>query len=104
MVLYIIGLGLGDEKDITIKGKELIEKSDVVYLETYTSILFVSKDVLEETYKKSIEEVDRDFAEENCDKILDEAKNKKVSFLVVGDPLCATTHHDIILRAKKKKY
>lgn len=102
MVLYIIGLGLGDEKDITIKGKELIEKSDVVYLETYTSILFVSKDVLEETYKKSIEEVDRDFAEENCDKILDEAKNKKVSFLVVGDPLCATTHHDIILRAKKK--
>ncbi|SOV77076.1 diphthine synthase, putative [Plasmodium sp. gorilla clade G3] len=102
MVLYIIGLGLGNEKDITIKGKELIEKSDVVYLETYTSILFVSKDVLEETYKKSIEEVDRDFAEENCDKILDEAKKKKVSFLVVGDPLCATTHHDIILRAKKK--
>ncbi|KYN99466.1 putative diphthine synthase [Plasmodium gaboni] len=102
MVLYIIGLGLGNEKDITIKGKELIEKSDVVYLETYTSILFVSKEVLEETYKKNIEEVDRVFAEENCDKILDEAKTKKVSFLVVGDPLCATTHHDIILRAKKK--
>lgn len=102
MVLYIIGLGLGDEKDISVKGKELIDQSDVIYLESYTSILFISKDKLEEYYKKKIYEVDRNFAEENCEQILDEAINKKVSFLVVGDPLCATTHHDIILRAKKK--
>ncbi|GAW80514.1 diphthine synthase [Plasmodium gonderi] len=102
MVLYIIGLGLGDEKDISVKGKEIIEKSDVVYLESYTSVLFVSKDILEEFYKKHIKEVDRNFAEENCEQILEEAINKKVSFLVVGDPLCATTHHDIILRAKRK--
>ncbi|CRG99642.1 diphthine synthase, putative [Plasmodium relictum] len=102
MVLYIIGLGLGDEKDITIKGKEIIEKSDIVYLESYTSILFISKEDLEKFYKKKIYEVDRNFAEENCEEILSEAKNKIVSFLVVGDPLCATTHHDIILRAKKE--
>ncbi|CXI73917.1 diphthine methyl ester synthase, putative [Plasmodium berghei] len=102
MVLYIIGLGLGDEKDISVKGKELIDQSDVIYLESYTSILFISKDKLEAYYKKKIYEVDRNFAEENCEQILDEAINKKVSFLVVGDPLCATTHHDIILRAKKK--
>ncbi|SBT76657.1 diphthine methyl ester synthase, putative [Plasmodium ovale] len=102
MVLYIIGLGLGDEKDISIKGRELIEESDVVYLESYTSVLFVSKEILENFYKKKIYEVDRNFAEENCEQILNEACNKKVSFLVVGDPLCATTHHDIILRAKKK--
>ncbi|KMZ93385.1 diphthine synthase [Plasmodium vivax Mauritania I] len=102
MALYIIGLGLGDERDVSVKGKELIEMSDVVYLESYTSVLFVSKNTLEEFYKKNIKEVDRNLAEENCEEILKEAINKKVSFLVVGDPLCATTHHDIILRAKKK--
>ena len=43
MVLYLIGLGLGNEKDITIKGYEAIKKSSKVYLESYTSILGVDK-------------------------------------------------------------
>lgn len=102
MVLYIIGLGIGDEKDITVKGKEIIEMSDVVYLESYTSIFSASKEKLEQFYKKNIIEVDRIFAEENCGIILEQSKKQKVSFLVVGDPLSATTHHDIILRAKKQ--
>lgn len=42
MPLYIIGLGLGDEKDITIKGAEAIKNCDKVFLEAYTSILGVS--------------------------------------------------------------
>ena len=33
MVLYIIGLGLGDEKDITVRGLECIQRSSGVYLE-----------------------------------------------------------------------
>ena len=37
--MYFIGLGLGDEKDVTIKGKEAIERSSRVYLEAYTSVL-----------------------------------------------------------------
>lgn len=41
-MLYIIGLGLGDEKDVTVKGAEAIAKSDRVFLEAYTSILGVS--------------------------------------------------------------
>ena len=41
MVLYIIGLGLGSEKDITVKGLEAVKKSDKIYLEAYTSILGV---------------------------------------------------------------
>jgi diphthine synthase len=39
MTLYMIGLGLADEKDITIKGLEAVKKCDVVYLENYTSKL-----------------------------------------------------------------
>ena len=38
-MLYIIGLGLCDEKDITLKGLEAIKKSKKIYLEHYTSIL-----------------------------------------------------------------
>jgi diphthine methyl ester synthase len=39
----MIGLGLGDEKDISVKGLEIIKKCDKVYLEAYTSILGVNK-------------------------------------------------------------
>jgi hypothetical protein len=46
MVLYLIGLGLADEKDITIKGLEAVKRCSKVYLEAYTSILGVSKEKL----------------------------------------------------------
>ena len=40
-MLYLIGLGLADETDITVKGLDIIKKVDRVYLEAYTSILLV---------------------------------------------------------------
>ena len=40
-MLYLIGLGLADEADITVKGLELIKRVERVYLEAYTSILLV---------------------------------------------------------------
>lgn len=43
MVLYVIGLGLGDEKDITVRGLEAVRSSAKVVLEHYTSILGVDK-------------------------------------------------------------
>lgn len=43
MVLYVIGLGLGDEKDITVRGLEAVRGSVKVVLEHYTSILGVDK-------------------------------------------------------------
>lgn len=45
-MLYLVGLGLGDAKDITVKGLEIIKKADYVFLEAYTSILCVGKEVL----------------------------------------------------------
>lgn len=38
-MLYIIGLGLGDDKDITLKGLEAVKKCSKVYMEAYTSLL-----------------------------------------------------------------
>lgn len=38
-MLYIIGLGLGNEQDITLKGLEAVRKCQKVYMEAYTSLL-----------------------------------------------------------------
>ncbi len=45
-MLYIVGLGLADEKDITAKGLDIVRKAERVYLEAYTAILLVHKEQL----------------------------------------------------------
>lgn len=45
-MLYLIGLGLSDETDITVKGLEIVRKAARVYLENYTAILLVETKVL----------------------------------------------------------
>ena len=45
-MLYLVGLGLSDETDITVKGLEVVKKASRVYLEAYTSILLVNQTVL----------------------------------------------------------
>jgi len=42
-MFYIIGIGLGDVKDITVRGLEIVQNASRVYLESYTSILPESK-------------------------------------------------------------
>ena len=42
-MLYFIGLGLGDERDITLRGLDAVRDSQKVYLESYTSLLGVDK-------------------------------------------------------------
>ncbi|KAG6329325.1 hypothetical protein ID866_9764 [Astraeus odoratus] len=99
-MLYIIGLGLCDEKDITVRGLEAIKSSSRVYLEAYTSILMVNKERLETFYEKEVIVADRDMVETQAEEILNGAKEEDVSLLVVGDPFGATTHIDIVLRAR----
>lgn len=41
-MLYLVGLGLCDPSDITVKGLEVVKKASRVYLEAYTSILIAS--------------------------------------------------------------
>ncbi|XP_029002007.1 diphthine methyl ester synthase isoform X2 [Betta splendens] len=97
-MLYLIGLGLGDATDITVKGLQAVKKCSRVYLEAYTSILTVGKEVLE-FYGKQLILADRDLVEQGADEILKDAEVTDVAFLVVGDPFGATTHSDLVLRA-----
>ncbi|XP_031825391.1 diphthine methyl ester synthase [Nomia melanderi] len=101
-MLYIIGLGLGDVKDVTVKGLEIIRKCDRVYLESYTSILSTGLEELEKFYGCSVLEADRELVESNSDEILPRDEEENVAFLVVGDPFGATTHTDLVLRAQMK--
>jgi diphthine methyl ester synthase len=98
MVLYMIGLGLSDEKDITVKGLEAVRKSSRVYLEKYTAVLMCDKERLEQFFEREVIEADREFVESGSDGMIAEAKDQDVCFLVVGDPFCATTHSDLFMR------
>lgn len=102
-MLYFIGLGLSDEKDISVRGLEIIKNSHRVFLESYTSKLLVDTKKLEEFYGKELILADRNMVENNSDMILDSAVSEDVSFLVVGDPFGATTHSDLFLRAHEKR-
>ena len=98
MVLYMIGLGLSDEKDITVKGLEAVKRSKKVYLEHYTAILMIDQEKLEAFYEREVTLADRELVESGCEEMIEMAKTEEVCFLVVGDPFCATTHSDLYLR------
>lgn len=100
--IYFIGLGLGSEKDVTVRGLEAIRSCDAVFLEAYTSILpGVDVSKLESFYGKPITIADRDLVESKSDTMLKYGKGACVALLVVGDPFGATTHSDLFLRAKE---
>lgn len=100
MTLYLIGIGLNDEKDITIKGLEAVKSCEKVYLEDYTSLLQVSVSDLEKFYGKKIILANRNISEQGADQIIKEAKTKPVAFLVIGDPFSATTHIELFKQAR----
>ncbi|EEQ46388.1 diphthine synthase [Candida albicans] len=101
-MLYLIGLGLSYESDITVRGLETVKKCKRVYLEAYTSILMAAnQESLEKFYSREIILADRELVETGSDDILKDADKEDVAFLVVGDPFGATTHTDLVIRARE---
>ncbi len=101
MTLYFIGLGLYDEKDISVKGLEIARKCDILYMEEYTSKLGADKSKIEELIGKEIKILSREEVEQS-DILLKDAKEKDIAFLIGGDPLTATTHSEFLIEARKK--
>jgi len=100
-MLVFIGLGLQGE-GISLQGLHEVQEADTVYAELYTSLvpgLDVKK--IERQIGKPVKVVGREVIEQRPDEILDAAKSGKVAFLVPGDPMVATTHVDLRLRAAK---
>lgn len=102
-MLFFIGMGLWDEKDITLKGYELARKCDEAYIEFYTSHLGgTTLHNIENLLEKNVGVLERSDLEENSGRIVEEASNKDIAILVPGDPMIATTHSAISLEARKK--
>lgn len=99
-MLYLVGIGIHDERDISLKGIDACKKCKSVFAEFYTSPIAVNMPNLEKIIGKKITVLDRKHVEEE-NIIIDAAKKGDVAFLVGGDPLAATTHADIALEAKK---
>ncbi|CCG81716.1 Diphthine synthase [Taphrina deformans PYCC 5710] len=100
-MLYVVGLGLADEKDITVRGLEAVRSCGRVFLEAYTSILLCDTARLSAFYGVEVTVADRELVESGSDEILRGAGTGNVAFLVVGDPFGATTHTDLIIRARE---
>lgn len=102
--LYFVGLGLGDERDITLRGLHVVRNAAAVYLEAYTSLLAAPTSALEALYRRPVVVADREMVEDAADRILDDARRPGgAAFLVVGDPFGATTHTDLWLRARHRQ-
>jgi diphthine synthase len=96
--LSFVGLGLG-AKGITLEGVEEMIAADTIYLEYYTTPH--EPQLLRQVQVatgKSFTIVDRQFVEDGST-ILSDAKEKKVVLAVLGDPMIATTHNELRVRA-----
>lgn len=144
-MLFLVGLGLGSENDITLRGLEAIKSSSLILLESYTSLIGCIDWSSVSAYATSLSENESDVSECSFDLgaiptldsqlgfnyaleklsqkygnkpirlasrweiesanenegFLHLSKSENVSLLVVGDPLFATTHTDLILRCRK---
>lgn len=98
--IIFVGLGMSKPEDMSVKALQALQNSDRIFAEFYTSKLIdASLEELEEFIGKDIEVLKRSDVEEH-NIILEEARNGVVSFVTAGDPMSATTHLDIRLRAE----
>jgi len=99
-MLSFVGLGLYDERSITVAGKERVGAADRVFTEFYTSDLFGTTVAdLEAYHDVEITVRDRAGVERDPEPILEAARDGHAVFLTGGDPLVSTTHVDLRLRA-----
>jgi diphthine synthase len=99
--LWFVGVGLGDERDLSARALEALRACDRVFAEEYTSLLAPgSLDRLGQTLGRPIERLGR--ADVEAERPVLEALrgSPRVALLVTGDPFVATTHVQLRLAAE----
>jgi diphthine synthase len=100
-MLTFVGLGLYDERSVTVEGREAIAAADRVVAEFYTSRLVgATVDDVEAFHGVDVEVLDREGVESDPAFVADAAE-ADVVFLTAGDPMVSTTHVDLRLRARE---
>jgi len=100
-MLYIIGLGIYEERDMSLKALAALKKCKKIYAEFYTSPIKVDLKELEKLAGKKVEVLERKQVEEES-KIIDSAAKQDTAFIAGGDALSATTHIDLAMQCRKK--
>lgn len=99
-MLTFVGLGLYDERSITVEGRAAVRNADRAYAEFYTSRLVgTTVETLESHHGIDIEVRDRAGVEQHPEDILAAAEEEDVVFLTAGDTMISTTHVDLRMRA-----
>jgi diphthine synthase len=102
-MLTFIGLGLYDERSVTVQGQAALRSADRAFAEFYTSRLVGSSvEELEAYHGVDIEVRDRAGVEQEPGPVLDAAEEASVAFLTAGDTMISTTHVDLRLRAHER--
>jgi diphthine synthase len=102
-MLIFIGLGLYDERSITVEGMEALGSVDHAFAEFYTSrLLGATVQDLEEYHDMEVEVRDRAGVEQEPEPILEAATDGHAAFLTAGDTMISTTHTDLRLRAHER--
>ena len=100
-MLLLVGLGIHGYAGLSAKALDSLLTIQNIYVEKYTSPMPESEiDGLKRMLNKDVKVVPRWFVEDGRE-ILQLAKNSDVALLVYGDPLIATTHLDLRVRAEK---
>jgi diphthine synthase len=100
--LSLVGLGISDEKGISLLGSDRIRGADIIFAELFTSILVEgSLPRLEAMAGKGIKVIGRREVEDQDLVIGALSEHEEVCLLTAGDPLTATTHQELRLRAMK---
>jgi diphthine synthase len=102
--LVFVGLGLNDEKGISLSGLEETKTADHIFMELYTSLMpRFSLERFEALSGKQVNVIARrELEEEKGERILNDAEKGKTVFLVPGDPFIATTHMTLRIEAEKR--
>ncbi len=100
-MLWLIGCGIWEPKDMSLKAYEILKTADKVYLEDYTSKTAITKNSLEELLHRDVISLNREKVE-NYNWLLEEANSKNIALVIKGDVFAATTHYSIYLASQKK--
>lgn len=97
-------MGLHSQDGISLNGLSKAKEADAVFAEFYTSLMpGLSQEKLTKLIGKSIQLLNRrDLEEDGGKQILEASKKGKTALLVPGDPMIATTHVDLRIRAEKQ--
>ncbi len=100
--LWFVGLGLADERGLSDRARDALERADEVFAEEYTAVAPAGTvDRLARAIGRPVRRLERTLLESERPILEALARSPRVALLVVGDPFAATTHVQLRIAAER---